>query len=436
MKLIYIQTLPIGKKNEIPYRITIGNGAEFSKPISFLIRPEITIAKKIYEAHYLNRMELLSAPPFCDIADELIEIFQNYTLVFSERKQFSLLVSQFKTIGYNFNAIPKILWTAKNQENGESISSAVLNTAGVNVNSAVYGQLLIAFMHSLVTVQNQATALPTTKEIEKTNHDLSVYKSAPGVYFLLNELKEVLYVGKAKNIRNRLRGHFSNPSEVNNIDYSKVSSINVEYTGNDLIAQLIESDQIKTLKPIFNTQQVIDSAPFIINRGETAKGIHRLKITRKDIRDNMPEKYFNRLSVKKSLQEFCNIFHLCRKHCGLETVKGPCSNNTLRHQNCVCAGNETIEEYNIRFDTAFHTFQKKKSRKIYKLKGRSGSEDAFIYTVNGIYEGYGYIDKNESIRTENDILGHLVSMTSNYDTSRIIAGLPNKVLKENILILE
>lgn len=436
MKFIYIQTLQIGKKIEIPYRITIGDENTFSKPFAFLIRPEMTIAKKIYDSHHLDRQALLSAPLFCDIADELIELFLDETLVFFERKQFSLLKSQFKTIGYNFNAQPKILWNAGNDKCGERTESSILNSESVNLYSAHYGRLFIGFMHSMVRGKNGINSNQKAYDSKKKSFDLSIYKSDPGVYFFLDEFNKVLYVGKAKNIRKRLSSHFSSASDANKIDYFKICSITVEYTGNDIIAQLIESENIKLLKPFYNTQQVMDAAPFIINKGQTAKGIHRLKITRKDIQDNMPEKHFNKLSVKQSLEEFCTANHLCRKHCGIETVKGPCSNYTLRNEKCICAGNENIELYNHRFDIAFHNFQNIKTRKVYKLKGRSLHEDAFIYTVNGIYNGYGFIDKNDTISTENDLLGNLVSMNSNYDTSRIISGLSETVSKEHVLILE
>ncbi len=436
MKLIYIQTLNIGKKIEIPFRITVGCNIDFDPLNSFLIRPEITIPKRIYELHQLERMLLLYAPPFCDIADELIELFQDNLLVFSERKQFLILKSQFKTIGYNFNVNPKILWHSTAVKEGKSLEDVFQNPGHLNIYGEKFAHFFVETMQDIVN-ETSKNNLDLNQPIIKKNHpDLSKYKSTPGVYFLLDQFDEVLYVGKAKNVRKRLQSHFSSSENNSNIDYSKVSNINVEYTGNDIVAQLLESESIKSLRPIFNTQQISNSDPFIINRGKTAKGIHRLKITRKDIQDNMPEKHFNRQSVKQSLEDFCSTNHLCRKHCGLESMKGPCSNYTLLHRDCVCAGNESIAFYNDRFDDAFKNFLKRKTRKVYKLKGRSSDEDAFIYTVNGIFEGYGFIDKSDIILTENDILGHLISMSSNYDTSRIISDLPKHVLKEHILTLE
>ena len=149
----------------------------------------------------------------------------------------------------------------------------------------------------------------------------------------------------------------------------------------------------------------------------------------------MPEVYFNRISVKKSLLLFASEFKLCRKHCGLERVKGPCSNVTERHANCVCASTETIAAYNERFKDSFKIFKNRKSRKIFKLLGRQPEEDAFIYLVNDIYQGYGFIDKSDVIANENDVLGYLVAQNNNYDTSRILGDLSKKIIKENIFTL-
>lgn len=434
MVFIYIQTINAGKRADVPYRITLKNEALSEASISFNFRPEISISKRCYDTHRLDRLELLSAPAFCDIADELIDLFRNQPLVFSEALQFRLLKSQFKTIGYNFDIRPRFLFHP-NEKSPEHPISALLEQ-----NSNLHEQS-VAYAKDYVMLMSRYIHEPALKNVDgpeshtATSPDLSHYKMAPGVYYFLDEKEAIVYVGKAKNIRKRLQSHFTQGSAQNHIDYASINAVHVDYTGNDILAQLIESAEIKKLKPIYNTQQIIDPAPYIINKAKTAKGIHKLQITRKEIKDNMPERYFNRGSVKHSLEQFCSEYGLCRKHCGLETIKGPCSNVTIKHQQCVCADPKLINAYNERFETAFEHFKNKKSRKIYKLKGRHNQEDAFIYTVNDIYEGYGFIDKNEPIYTPNDILGHLIAQHNNYDTSRILDGLKKQVPKDDILIL-
>lgn len=434
MLCIYLQTITTDKKATIPYRLTLKN-TDSSEILAFDFRPDSTIPKKVYERHHLDRLAVLAAPPFCDIADELIDLFQNKQLVFADAKQFQLLKSQFTTIGYNFNIKPKFLFYKTEKEKKNPIETFLKHAVKYREKSSNYAEAFVNVMDHYLNEPIIASESFAPKAEISQHLEISSFKMAPGVYYFLDASDTVIYVGKAKNIRKRLQSHFSQQSEATTMDYSKVKSITVEYSGNDFLAQLIESAHIKALKPLFNSQQVTDPAPYIINQGKTAKGIQKLQITRKAIQDNMPERYFNRLSVKQSLEKFCSAYNLCRKHCGLETVKGPCSKVTLRHEDCVCTGTETIVHYNKRFDIAFYNFKRQKDRKIYKLKGRHKNEDAFIYLVNGIYEGYGFIDKSEPITNVNDILGHLIPQINNYDTSRIVSGLQKTISAENILHL-
>ncbi|MGC1471064.1 MAG: GIY-YIG nuclease family protein [Psychroserpens sp.] len=429
MKFIYLQSIEIKKKGLIPFRIFVAEKDEVETTRHLTFYPQIVISKSVYASRNIDRTAIITSPPFCDIADELIDEFTNSKLIFSNRKQFQILKSQFKAIGYNFNIKPLIIWHSEKKELDEITS----------IPSQKYSE---QFGFDYVLKMFKAFSNKNIKQVQPPSEDLSNgiswknYKPSAGVYLFYNSEEKVIYVGKAKNIRKRLQSHFSENGKRSNIDYSAVNDIEIIYTGNDCIAQLVESEKIKNLKPIYNTQQVNTSSPFIINKGLNAKGIIKLKIVRKDFLDNMSEKYFNRESVKQSLKQFCETHHLCRKFCGIEFAKGPCTRVTVENSTCICNGSETVEEYNERFNIAFREFQNKKTRSLYKLKGRNLNEDAFVYTINGIYQGYGFIDKFEEIRTESDILGFLIQQNNNYDTSRIVNSLKKLIKRENIIQLD
>lgn len=435
MIFTYVQYISKGLKKRIPFRIVLFSAA-FQEPYKvFNIRPAISIPKKIYNLNHLDRLEILASEPFCNSADELIELFQDQQLIFSEKEQFATLKSQFRTIGYNFITKPKIIWASGKKPNrtlehlNEVISQQHITS------SLSFAKVFLEELQRFENLQSKDLEEYKLNESRPKAHDISQYHQTAGVYFFLNSENEVIYVGKAKNIRKRLQSHFSNASRKSTIAYSQVQEIDVIYTGNDVIAQLIESENIKTLKPRFNTQQIKNPNPFMITYGTTASGISKIMITRKEFEDSLPEKYYNRKSVVDSLKVFCSEHNLCRKHCGLEKVKGPCSKVTKEHRECVCSGELLIADYNKRFQIAFDEFKGKTTRKIYKLKGRHSSEDAFVYEVNGIYEGYGYIEKSQFISNYNDILGHLNKQKNNYDTTRIISTLAQSLRKEAVLLI-
>ena len=435
MIFIYLQALQIDKKILVPFRITAGLHSEDREVSAFTFKPEIAISPKTCKANRVNREALLTSPPFCDIADELIDLFLGHSLVFMEGSQFYLLKHQFKIIGYNFNIKPTYLLQAKKYKNHRSTISSGTQKIDQDVNGAEFSKNMVVQMAQKFYTGSQRLQDYKATWGQTLQFDLSTYKMAPGVYFFLNEFDVVLYVGKAKNIRKRLQSHFSGDAKGSNIKYSAITRIRVDYTGNDIIAQLIESVQIKSLQPIYNTQQVINPKPYRIDQGKTATGIIKLAITRKITDDHLAERYFNRNSVKAALTSFCGDFDLCRKHCALERKKGPCTNVTIDHKKCVCNGGESIETYNKRFQIARYQFENTKNRKLYKLKGRTIGEDAFVYVVNDIYEGYCYIDRDERVLNVNDILGHLVPQENNYDTSRILSSLDKLVHPDHIIFL-
>ena len=85
--------------------------------------------------------------------------------------------------------------------------------------------------------------------------DLSSIPLKPGIYIFKNAHQKVLYVGKAKNLRNRLRSYFQKTS---NLDSRKtammkeVKDFSYIITGNELEAFVLEANFIKQHKPRFN----------------------------------------------------------------------------------------------------------------------------------------------------------------------------------------
>jgi len=437
MKAIYIQSFKIGNNTAIPFRITImiKDDVDF-KTLFFLLRPSKTIRVKMYEDYGLDRLAILAAPPFCDIADELIELLEDQELVFLNPKQYLLLKGQFRTIGYNFNLKPKYLYKKSNKI--EDLENVILsgNLQIDNINTTEFSEAICHFMlapNFEVAFNSREYLIQEGIAPEKFN--LSQYQLNPGVYYFLNDQEDVIYVGKAKNVRKRLQSHFGNKSKLNNINYSEVTKIEVEYSGNDIIAQLIETENIKMLMPIHNTQQIKTTQPYIISTVKTALGISKIKISRKETADSLPERYYNRESVVKALNIFCERNSLCRKHCGIERIKGPCSVVTIKNRPCVCSGEEEIKLYNVRFDYALKKFINKATEVFYKLKGRDETEDAFIYEVNNVYQGYGFINKLVNIQNFNDIIGNINLQENNYETARIIDFMKKKIHKKNIIEL-
>jgi len=84
-----------------------------------------------------------------------------------------------------------------------------------------------------------------------TKKRLNNLPKSPGVYVLKNK-KEILYIGKASNIRERVKNHFQNPSFRENFFIDEVEKIGYIKTDSEIEALILEAELIKKYQPKFN----------------------------------------------------------------------------------------------------------------------------------------------------------------------------------------
>ena len=102
------------------------------------------------------------------------------------------------------------------------------------------------------------------KEVIKK--ELALIPKSPGVYRMLNHKGDILYVGKAKNLPNRLKSYVSEKNHIIRTErmLSQTHNIEVTTTANESEALLLEANLIKKFKPKFNILLKDDkSFPFI-----------------------------------------------------------------------------------------------------------------------------------------------------------------------------
>ena len=96
--------------------------------------------------------------------------------------------------------------------------------------------------------------------------ELALIPKSPGVYRMLNHKGDILYVGKAKNLPNRLKNYVSEKNHIIRTErmLSQTFKIEITTTANESEALLLEANLIKKFKPKFNILLKDDkSFPFI-----------------------------------------------------------------------------------------------------------------------------------------------------------------------------
>lgn len=88
---------------------------------------------------------------------------------------------------------------------------------------------------------------------KKLANDYSKVPDSPGVYFFKNSKDEIIYVGKAKSLKTRVKNHFSTtaPAKSRKI-VRQASRLGFEVTNSELTALMAEAEYIKIYNPVHN----------------------------------------------------------------------------------------------------------------------------------------------------------------------------------------
>ncbi len=189
--------------------------------------------------------------------------------------------------------------------------------------------------------------------------ELKKLPARPGVYIMHGEKDEVIYVGKAVSLKNRVRQYFqSSRNKGPKIERMVTHIRRFEYivTDSEMEALILECNLIKEHRPKYNTMLMDDkSYPYIkVTLGEEYPRVlfsHRI---RKD-----KSKYFGPYTsagaVKDTLELIRKIYRLrtCNRNLPKDTGKErPCLNYHIHQCNAPCQGYISREEYMTSVESA------------------------------------------------------------------------------------
>ena len=207
----------------------------------------------------------------------------------------------------------------------------------------------------------------TGKEVIKK--ELPLMPKLPGVYRMLNSKNEILYVGKAKNLTNRLKSYVAEKNHIIRTErmLSQTKKLEITTTSNESEALLLEANLIKKHKPKFNILLRDDkSFPFIfIGNKDKWPQIKRYR-GKKDKEGFYFGPFASAGSANWTIKMIQKIFHLrvCDDNV-FKNRKRPCILYEIKRCSGPCVGYIKKEEYKKTVNDAIE-FVSGKSRKIQK----------------------------------------------------------------------
>ncbi|MBO9593701.1 MAG: GIY-YIG nuclease family protein [Niabella sp.] len=416
-----------------------------------LVRPAHPIPAFITSLTGINDAMVQDSPFFEDIAKEVFSILEGRIFVaHNVHFDYSFVKHHLESAGYSYKAgklctvqLSRVLRPGLPSYNLQTLC----DTLGVELNNrhraggdadatvALFRKLLRWDEIGVTSIMLDSDAIPQQVVPDVLKEDFDKLPGCPGVYYFHNDEGVAIYIGKAKDLKKRVGQHFKQrDTRLKRRDFLKeVSAISYEVCGTELMAFILEAQEIKRILPRYNHALKKYEAKFGLFIEETQGGYSRLKIARLAKIDHPIQVFTTRQGALNKLKELTRRFDLCADLCCLKHCE-PC--NLIDKKNrLLCSANQLPEIYNGKVAKAL-AFLKEDAGAYYIIdKGRNRNEKSCIWVENGNFYGMGYIDNAADIYSLEDIKDRLTRSGSTHYIMQLIISFickyPGKVVSVN-----
>ncbi|MDX2306064.1 MAG: exonuclease domain-containing protein [Microscillaceae bacterium] len=420
--------------------IFIYDGAQIVDSFHSLINPERYLPEYITQLTGINNEMLEDAPKFYEVAKDIVQITEGKVFVaHNAHFDYTFLKNEFKQLGFNFQrktlctvrlsrklfpglasySLDKICRhfdisiTDRHRAAGDAEATTRLLEVLLQKNEKKLNQ-------SVIDHEINAKTLPP----KISREDFNALPEETGVYYFFDEDDTIIYVGKSKNIKKRIAGHFAtNLENRKTIEIkNRVARIDFVLTGSELIALLLESDEIKIHQPLFNRAQRRTRFHYGIFTRKSRSGYLQFYVERTKTQTKTAVYVaVSAMAARQVLYNKVKEFQLCQKLCGLYDIGTACFGYQIKECLGACLELESPEDYNVRAEAALDSFNYF-ARKSFIIitRGRSYDEKGLICVENGRYLGFGYIDETAQISHLEDAKIYIQRYPDNKDIQKIL----------------
>ncbi len=417
--------------------LVVQNG-EVIEEFDSLVNPNSSIPLYIETLTGINDAMVANAPEFSEIAEEVDRITKDCVFVaHNVNFDYSIIRSEFKALGLAFDRkrlctirlakklIPGLFSYSlgnicssiniphldKHRARGDCEATVILFQRCCSLDTDF--KVLSHFLNQ----RTAASYLPPNFK----NADFDDLPKTTGVYFFKDKEGKPLYIGKAKNIKSRIKSHFQEKSNRKFQLMQATHSIDYELTGSELLALLREAELILKHFPKFNKAQKKVSRPYTLTSYHNQKGIEQFVIHKNKVSPVSWMKFYTREEAIKFMEELCVQFDLCPKYAGLQRGVSQCSHYKIKTCSGLCQNEISVTDYNQRVAAALDFIGEYENSTLLVEKGRTRDEKSFIYLHKGKYAGYGFISQTDDFAQAEQFRDYLIPQKSSSYAERIIS---------------
>lgn len=444
--VIDVETTGLSPKHErlTEIAIIIIEDGKVVDEFSSLLNPEKKIPYRITQLTGINNQMVQEAPHFFEIAKQVVQMTENCTFV-AHNASFDYRFIQAEFSRYGFDYQRKLLDTVKlsrkllpgfrsyslgkltaqlgiqingrHRALGDAMATAELFLRLLKINPEL-SHVKIRGLHSHLK-QEQIDAIP---------HET-------GVYYFFDEKDDLIYIGKSNNIHSRVISHLNNTTTRKAMEMrEKIARVDFQLTGSELVALLLESNEIKTHMPIYNRAQRRTMNIWGLYHSLNSDGYQTLEILKTQETECVPLSVFKtKKSATSALENLTDEYQLCQKLNGLYKSNGACFHYSIQQCLGACVGEEEPENYNLRANQLIKRYQYQNSNMLIIDKGRNPSEKSIVLIEGYVYKGFGFVDESELDQPVEVIASFIKKYLNNKDVATIIRSYLRQAKAEAVI---
>ncbi|HRH11929.1 MAG TPA: exonuclease domain-containing protein [Bacteroidia bacterium] len=411
------------------------DGLQVVDKFTTLINPDCFITPYFTKLTNITNEMVADAPRFHEVAKKIIEMTEDCVFVaHNVGFDYSFIKSEFESLGYKYRreTLCTVRLSRKLIPGKMSYSLGHLCAAlgieifgrhraeGDAVATAQLFDLLLRLKADHPQYKNKGVTEIMTTRIDKIkSYILKKIPEECGVYYFLNKENQIIYIGKSINMYQRAQSHFNSKEKKGKQMLNDLYNVDFVLTGSELIALLLESEEIKKHKPRFNRARKSDDFSHCIEYFTDEKGILNFRITENEEVEDILMSFNSYSSAREKLDKLIEEHTLCLRYCGLTGEDAVCFNHQIKSCNGICAEKEEVEVYNERARKIIDSSVYHKKDFVLIDRGRSPDERSLIHIEDGKYKGYGYYDQSHQMVNEED-LKYVAAVKTYYPDSDLL----------------